>query len=209
MTPQDLSTWRQTLGLSQQEAADLLECSSRFIYMRWEKGQTEIPADLADRMAQAANTLAAAKANAPAQAFRRPASHTRRYLSLHGQRITYGELPRRVDECYYEYGWQNPRNGHYHFFLLQVGANWDGRIMGLGTPLNLDVTTWTVEAPFYRDHPAILPVQAKLQALLDANRANLPSLEAVMAATNAPLAASANLSGSQPGANMFERKDDA
>ncbi len=174
MTKEDLKSWRDSLNLTQREAADLLECSSRFIYMRWESGETELPTTLADRLAKAAATLASAPPDAPnaKQSPRLPRGAKRRYLTLAGHPLRFEDLPKQLNACYYEYGWQDKDRLHHHCFHMQVGRDWDGTIRGLSTPLNLDATTWTVTAELYLDNPAVVDAVKQMQAILDANAAH-------------------------------------
>lgn len=184
LTNEEFAAWRKAKGLSQQDAADLLGASSRFVVMRWEAG-TELPTSIAARIIEADAALAAAKPGEKPKGGKKLKTKglpSQVILAPSGRRVA-KDYPHSLtlNQIYWKYDWVDPENGHHMFNLYQIGRDHDLQYRGLCTPIRLDVHTWTARQDFMfggDEGVAIKSTVDKLNEVLAAARANPPqSLE--------------------------------
>ncbi len=186
MTNEEFKAWREAKGLSQQDAADLLGASSRFVVMRWEAG-AEMPTTIAARIIEAEAVLTSTKPGEKPRRNKHPLKTkglpTRVILTPRGKRVP-PEWTRdtKLGQVYWQYDWIDPNNGHHMFNLYRMDRDHDEQIRGLCTPIRLDANTWTARADFQLDEPAVLRVVDQMNALLAPTRDSRPqTLEATIA----------------------------
>lgn len=214
MTSDELKAWRIAKGLSQQESADLLGASSRFVIMRWESG-ADIPTSIAARIQEAEAAIAAAPPGstpAPAKTKIKGGLPSQVILSPGGHRVR-EDYPHslQIGQVYWKYDWIDKTTGHHIFNLYQIGADADGTIRGLCTPVRMDVNTWEVRCDFHLGGDAgaaLLRTVAKLDERLAPARVNPPQSLAETIAPNpkkneAPFAQAAGESTPETKTNFF------
>lgn len=165
MTKEDLKAWRERHALSQQEAADLLGCSSRFIYMRWENGETELPNTLGERLAKANETIAADPAGGHKPRFQK------QWWTLQGHPIDESYVLAQPDEFYF-YRTDSPKNTdeRTHELLANLYVKTRAAPKGQCTYFQANTVTWRVRCVAWADHPKHMEYLPKLNELLAAKR---------------------------------------
>lgn len=182
MTGEELRLWRENHKLTQAQLAQLLNWTRDQIASR-ELGRVAIPEGYENVLALIAETLNEKPPAAAAQMPNLPTGAKRRYLSLDGMRVRPEHVRAlKLNQCYWEYGWKNEETGFHHFWLMQMGRDAFGKIMGLCTPISLNVNMWKVEALVMEDNEAVQKTMPDLQARLDKNKAagSLPELSTVL-----------------------------